>query len=250
MADTAVAITAGVGTNVDTRTESTNSNHRQVIVIGDPSLNAGVAAVKDVSVVPVTATDPALVTVLRPDSPGIIATGSQASPSASYLSTVAAGDIANAATDSGNPLKVGSKAIAGQSTATLVTAGQRVENYAGTDGVKLVRPHCGLEDIVSGLLANTDGASTSVIAAQGAGIRTYITTVIIANTSATAVTVDLRDGAAGSVKATFPVPANTSGVICNLPVPLGFTANTAVCMDGSAAATTVTVTLIGFKSKV
>lgn len=184
------------------------------------------------------------------DSPGIIATGSQASPSASYLSSVVAGDIANDGVDSGNPVKVGSKAIAGQSTATLVSAADRVEQYAGLDGVQLVRPHCGLEDIVSGVLANTDGASTSVIAAQGAGIRTYITTVILANTSATAVTVDLRDGAAGSVKATFPVPASTSGVVCNLPVPLGFTANTAVCMDGSAAASTVTCTLIGFKSKV
>lgn len=45
MADTAVAITAGVGTNIDTRTEATNGNHRQVIVIGDPSTNAGVAPV-------------------------------------------------------------------------------------------------------------------------------------------------------------------------------------------------------------
>ena len=45
MADTAIAITAGTGTNVDTRTEATNGNHRQVIVIGDPSTNAGVAPV-------------------------------------------------------------------------------------------------------------------------------------------------------------------------------------------------------------
>lgn len=45
MADTAVAITAGTGTNIDTRTESTNGNHRQVIVIGDPATNAGVAPV-------------------------------------------------------------------------------------------------------------------------------------------------------------------------------------------------------------
>jgi hypothetical protein len=45
MADTAVAITAGAGTNIDTRTEATNGNHRQVVVIGDPSTNAGVAAV-------------------------------------------------------------------------------------------------------------------------------------------------------------------------------------------------------------
>src|SRR3989304_2155065 len=45
MADSAVAVTAGAGTNIDTRTEGTNSNHRQVIVIGDPATNAGVAPV-------------------------------------------------------------------------------------------------------------------------------------------------------------------------------------------------------------
>lgn len=45
MADTSIEITAGTGTNVDTRTEATNGNHRQVIVIGDPSTNAGVAPV-------------------------------------------------------------------------------------------------------------------------------------------------------------------------------------------------------------
>lgn len=45
MADTSVAITAGTGTAIDTRTEATNGNHRQVVVIGDPSVNAGVAPV-------------------------------------------------------------------------------------------------------------------------------------------------------------------------------------------------------------
>lgn len=45
MADTSVAITAGSGTAIDTRTEGTNGNHRQVIVIGDPDTNAGVAPV-------------------------------------------------------------------------------------------------------------------------------------------------------------------------------------------------------------
>lgn len=45
MADSAVEITAGTGTNIDTRTEGTNSNHRQVVVIGDPATNAGVAPV-------------------------------------------------------------------------------------------------------------------------------------------------------------------------------------------------------------
>lgn len=45
MADSSVDITAGSGTSIDTRTESTNSNHRQVIVVGDPATNAGVAPV-------------------------------------------------------------------------------------------------------------------------------------------------------------------------------------------------------------
>lgn len=45
MADTAVVITAGTGTNIDTRTEGTNGNHRQVVVVGDPATNAGVAPV-------------------------------------------------------------------------------------------------------------------------------------------------------------------------------------------------------------
>ena len=45
MADSAVVITSGTGTNIDTRTEGTNGNHRQGVVIGDPATNAGVAPV-------------------------------------------------------------------------------------------------------------------------------------------------------------------------------------------------------------
>ncbi len=45
MADTAIAITAGSGTNVDTRTEASTGNHRQCVCLGDPSTNAGVAGV-------------------------------------------------------------------------------------------------------------------------------------------------------------------------------------------------------------
>jgi len=45
MPDSAVPITAGSGTNIDTRTEATNGDHRQVVVIGDPSTTNGVATV-------------------------------------------------------------------------------------------------------------------------------------------------------------------------------------------------------------
>jgi hypothetical protein len=65
MADTAVAITAGSGTNVDTRTESTNGNHRQVIVIGDPATNDAVVTVTQNA--PST-NDYAAVVAIHPDS--------------------------------------------------------------------------------------------------------------------------------------------------------------------------------------
>ncbi len=45
MADSSISVDPGTTTALDTRTESTNSNHRQVIVIGDPATNAGVAPV-------------------------------------------------------------------------------------------------------------------------------------------------------------------------------------------------------------
>ena len=57
MADTSVAITAGSGTNIDTRTESSNGNHRQVVVIGDPTTNAGVAPVDQAKGVSVNVTN-------------------------------------------------------------------------------------------------------------------------------------------------------------------------------------------------
>lgn len=166
----------------------------------------------------------------------------------STVSTLTGGGVAHGSTDSGNPVKVGGRAVAGLSGATLTSSGQRSDVVTDTAGSLLVRK-TPLEDIVTGVLTNTDGASTSVIAAQGAGVKTYVTDVVIANSSATNVTVDLRDGTAGSVKWTFPVPAN-GGVAHRFETPLPFSANTAVAADASAAATTITVSINGFKSKI
>jgi hypothetical protein len=166
----------------------------------------------------------------------------------STVTTLSGGGVAHDGVDSGNPVKVGGRAVAGLSGATLVAAADRSDLVTDTAGSLLIRK-TPLEDIVTGVLTNTDGASTSVIAAQGAGVKTYITDVTIANSSATNVTVDLRDGTAGSVKWTFPVPAN-GGVTHRFETPLPFSANTAVAADASAAATTITISLGGFKSKI
>jgi hypothetical protein len=47
MADQAVSINEGSEIQMDTRTEGTNGNHRQVVVLGDPLTNSGVASVSE-----------------------------------------------------------------------------------------------------------------------------------------------------------------------------------------------------------
>jgi hypothetical protein len=161
----------------------------------------------------------------------------------------ARGNVAHDAADSGNPLKLGAKAETSISGATMVADADRTDLYAGIDGVLITRPYANLEDRVSNVVSITDGSSTQVVAAQGAGIRFCATTLIVSNSSATNVTVDIRDGTAGSVLATIPAAANMGGGVVPLLVPLCTTANTIFAADPSAAATTVAVTAVGFKTK-
>lgn len=164
-------------------------------------------------------------------------------------STTPIGTVAHDAVDSGNPLKIGAKASNALSGLTLVANADRTDLFAGLDGVLITRPHANLEDRVSGVGVITDGSSTSVVAAQGAGVRFCATTIIISNSSATNVTVDLRDGTAGAVLATLPAKADMGGAVVPLQTPLCTTANTAFAADPSAAASTVAVTAVGFKTK-
>lgn len=165
----------------------------------------------------------------------------------SAIPVTPAGNVAHGSADSGNPVKQGAKATTALSGLTLVANAGRTDLFAGVDGVQIMRPHCNLEDIVTGNATNTDGTSTQCIAAQAAGIKTYLVSVVLANTSATAITVDIKDGS--TVKTSLPLPAG-SGCVYNPPVPIPGTAATAWNFDGSAAATTVTCSMVGFKSKV
>ena len=157
------------------------------------------------------------------------------------------GNVAHDAADSGAPIKVGAKAIATLSGATLVAAADRTDLYSDLDGAQVVKLNGTNADYVSGNASNTDGTSTQVIAAGAAGVKHYITDVTITNTSASNIYVELKDGA--TAKWTFPVPAN-SGVTHSFSTPLAGTAATAWNFDPSAATTTVYCSASGFKSKV
>lgn len=174
---------------------------------------------------------------LANDSTGVLAT----------LTTLTGGATAHDAADAGNPHKIGAKATTSLSGKTMVADNDRSDLFCGTDGVQITRPHTNLEDIVSGNANNTDGTSTQCIAAQAAGIKTYLTSIILTNTSSSNIYVEIKDGA--TAKLTIPLPAN-GGAIFNPPVPLPGTAATAWNFDPSAATTTVYCSMIGFKSKV
>lgn len=166
------------------------------------------------------------------------------------VTTLTGGGVAHDGADSGSPHKIGAKATASVLGATPVAAADRTDLFAGTDGVLITRPYTSLEDIISETKTNTDGASTAMTGgfAATASQRIYLTTLAISNSSATAITVDIRDGSGGSVLFTVPAPAG-AGVVISFPVPIRFSSNTAAAFDGSAAATTLTVSMIGFKSK-
>lgn len=316
MADSTVAVTEGAGVNIDTRTESTNGNHRQVVVLGDPSTNAGVAPVdaaaglkvdlgadNDVVVsaaassigkaedvasanadvgVPAMAVQKAtpantagtdgdyemlqmsagrlwVSAVIDTALPsGTNAIGKLAANSGVDIGDVdvtsaiiTGGAVAHDAADSGNPIKVGAKAVAAVSTATMVANADRTDAISDLDGALLVRNSRPLGDVVSERVSDTGGTSTAFSNfGATASTRNVITGYSVYNASATAGYLDFRDGTGGSVLWTVPLPA-TGGA--NFAIPDGIfrtTANTALAYDVSAALTTVYISVTGFKSKV
>jgi len=120
MADADVPITAGSGTKVDTRTVGAGTDeHRQVVVLGDPTTAANVAIV---------------------DASGRIL-------------SVVSGDVAHDDPDSGKPVKIGGK---GSSSApSQVTAeGDRVDGWFGKNGQQAVM----IRD-ANGIIAGSAGFS-------------------------------------------------------------------------------------------
>lgn len=317
MADSDIQITAGSGTKVDTRTVGTGTDeHRQVIVVGDPSTASAVAGVTaanglavdvtrvtgsvtvaqatssnlNVNVGNFPATQPVSGTVTANAGTGnftvtqatasnlnanvsgtvtanagtgsfTVAQATAANLNATVTGTITsnvgtgtrpvAGDVADDAVDSGNPVKIGAFAEANPSTSTMVADADRVNIHADIDGLLMTKPYTSYGDILVERLTNTDGASTaSTVFGATASARNMITTIAVYNSSTTNGFIDFRDGTAGTVLFTLPVPAQ-GGAVTNFPVPLRqTTANTAFAYDVSAALTTVYISLIGFKSKV
>ena len=222
MADTAVAITAGTGTNIDTRTEATNGNHRQVVVLGDPSTNAGVAPVDATKGLAVDLTaSGALPTVTNLAQMGGAAlnmgagttgTGTQRVVLASdSVNANGQATMANSApvVPSSNWMATGSAVPSsapymGGNAITSLPSAATAGNLTGVSidkfGRQIMLPVT-IRDLV-GTQTTTISASTSETTIVTAAASTFndLVMLVVSNTSASTTTrIDFRDTTAGSV---------------------------------------------------
>jgi hypothetical protein len=117
MADVSIVL-PGTGTNVDTRTVA-GGDHRQVLVIGDPANNAGVAPVDAVN---------GLTVSMSPTSPGVIATGTPGVAATTHVISVQGVTsmtpvaVSGAVTVSGTVAVSGTVPVSGSVSVSALTA--------------------------------------------------------------------------------------------------------------------------------
>lgn len=108
------------------------------------------------------------------------------------------GWVAHDAVNSGNPVKIGARAISAAYTA--VASGDVADLVATLQGAQIIRPYAIPEDDwVFASAAISTVVNTTIRTAGAAGQKRYITSCQLQNAGATASVVEIRSGAGGSV---------------------------------------------------
>lgn len=159
------------------------------------------------------------------------------------------GTVASDGVDADNPVKIGGQARSSEITA--VANADRVNAVFDLVGKQIVLPYANPENFVSGAIttAMTATTSTSLVAAPGAGLRNYITTLIVSNAHATVGTdVIIQDGSGGTTLLTIPAAAVYGGAVITLPTPLRQpTTNTAIFCANVTTGASTKVSAVGYK---
>lgn len=248
MADTAVTITAGIGTNIDTRTEATNGNHRQVVVLGDPSTNSGVAAVDSTAGlkvdlgadndVVVTATDLDIRPLLNTD----VVTAELSAVDNAVLDTIAAKDFATQTTLNA----VNEKMVSGTDIGDVT-----INNASGASAVNI--QDGGNTITVDGTVAVTNAGITTIAGAvAGTEMQVDVLTMPTVTVNAHAVTnagtfatqvdgsaltaLQLIDDAVFADDAAVTLGSSKGNIAEGVAVATDGTDPTAVSAEGDAAA--------------
>lgn len=156
------------------------------------------------------------------------------------------GDVAHDAAVSGNPVRAAGRARTSDYTA--VANDDTADFIADLNGKQIVLPYAIPENSISGVTAAITGTSdTSVIATPGAGIRNYITHILVTNSHATVGTVvEIKDNTTVIYRG-YAAPAG-GGFALNFPVPLRLTANVALQAANVTTGSNTYVSASGFKA--
>jgi hypothetical protein len=156
------------------------------------------------------------------------------------------GSAAHDAADSGNPVKIGARARSADIAA--VAADDRTDLVADLTGKLIVNPYAVPESSLAGATAAITGTSdTAVIAAQGAGMRIYVTELLVTNAHGSVGTVvEIKDGA--TVIHRGFAAANGGGFALAFPKPLRLTGNTALNAANVTTGSSTYVSASGFKA--
>ena len=110
-------------------------------------------------------------------------------------------------------------------------------------GKQIQLPYAIPENFVKAAANTTGTGSTALLAAAGAGVKNYVTSISVMNTGSTTTVINILDGA--STIYTVGAPAG-GGATLTLPVPLASTANTAINFNAVNASTTIYVSVAGY----
>lgn len=159
------------------------------------------------------------------------------------------GVVAHDAAISGNPVRAGGRART--SDVTSVANDDAADFITDVNGKQIVLPYAIPENAVDGSLSSdlTDTTSTSLVAAQGAGIRFYMTSLQVTNSDATTSTVvKITDGSGGTLKHRLYALAGGGGYTVTFPTPIRFSANTAVHIVCETTGATIQASAQGYKA--
>jgi hypothetical protein len=155
-----------------------------------------------------------------------------------------AGTAAHGDAVAGNPLLTATEARSSEGTA--VDNGDVVRLMADLVGKLINQPYAPSDLHWQNDGSKTDTSDLALAAAAGAGVRNYITDIIIANSSSTDTTAILKDGSTEIGR--FPVPAN-GGVVHRFGIPLRTTANTTLNIASAASVSTMYFTASGYTGR-
>lgn len=157
----------------------------------------------------------------------------------------AVGAAAQGSAISGNPVQAAGQARTSEQA--TISSGDVAEFITDKVGKLINLPYANPENFVSGKASSTGTGATTVIAAQGASVKLYITSLQVGRNDAgtTAIFITLNDSA--STVLVVPNMGGGGGNNITLPIPLVVAANTAFTFTSSASTTTIYCNAQGYK---